>query len=405
MPKVPAVAVLALLATMLGGGRAMSAPEAAVVKDLRFDGQTNSLLLALDHAHPPLTTVAASGSSLVIDLYQTRFPFNELSAQVRHSPLVRTFAAAYDPEISGIHLVVEGRMPLKAEKVVRSDPPGVQLKLAPADNSAVATESSSVEQDVLAVPPAGSAIRHYRLVSGSEGDRLIELPPLPVPQRPRPSEPMQWNFPVPEIRVGYGNLSEQYQPEMISGAASGAVEVAVRWQPRFGPYAITGQLRRIGYQLGDDDYPGVTHTRTTTVLDFAGGLRYAWWGLSGESSLGYRAGFTQVVSSAAPPAPPAPSIFLFQSSQTVHGPVIQQTLGHSLFGPLGLECRLDWQPYVMTSVPNASLGTLDTVRVEPRLYLFESRMVTLGGYFEQTFGSAFQQQAYGGTLGVTLGGF
>lgn len=372
--------VLACLA--LGVGLPQLPARAAVtaaVQDLRFEPATNQIVLPFGGERPPLATLASQDKSLVIDVPGCDFPYAEVYAQIERSPLVRAYVAAYDPEIKGLHLVIEGNVPLSAEPV--SSPHSLRFVLMPKDLRLVlpASRPQDVVQRITSIPR----------------DRR-EPASVPVAK-----EPASWAWPAPHLSFTTGPTTEQYSPDGLAAGAQGVGRFNASWEPTYGEYGLPMRLGRGAYRYEDPDYAGVDHLRSETSLELGLARRYRFAGLSASSGVGYTAAFTQVQNSATAAAP----TFFFAGYQLMHGPTLRQKFAGTVWGPLGAELELGWSPFVFAHVDGVTMPWLTALRLEPKLYLFPEERVSLGLFYERTVGSSFNRESSGVTLGMSFAGF
>lgn len=374
---------------LMGMAWALAMPPAAAaslngtaILEVHLEPRENAIYLPFEGSRPPLATISSQGKSLVIDVPRTGFPFAEWYDQIERSPLLRALVAAYDPEIKGLHLVIEGHVPLTAEPDLSYPGKGLRFVILPRDPRLIASlaRPQSVTQRISFVPRDGSPTRTLSIGAVA---RRLELPSL---------------------RLGFstGPTTEQYSPQGLAGGAEGVGRFQARWEPSYGEYSLPVRLARGGYRYADPDYAGVDHLRAETRLDLAVARTYALGPVKADSGLGYRAELTQVQSSARSAAP----TFFFAGYQAMHGPSLRQTFSGTTWGPLGLGLELDWSPLVFAHVAGgASMPWLTAFRVEPRLYLFPEERVSLGYFYERTVGATFNRESSGVSLGMSFSGF
>lgn len=374
-----------LLAVAIGVGVALpsqAAPGVAQVKDIRFEPLENALYLPIEGARSRLVTIASHGKSVVIDIPSTGFPYAEWYDKIERSPLIRALVAAYDPQINGLHLVIEGTVPLTAEPDLAAGPEVMRFLLTPKD-------------------------RHLNLVPIRPQDviqRITTIPREDVPPRAEAVTPPSARWALPALRMGFttGPTSEQYSPEALSASAQSAGRFSAQWEPSVAGYGFPLRVGRGSYRYDDPDYSGVHHLRTETSLDLALSRRYALGPVSAGSAIGYMASLTQVLSS----AKPAATTLLFASYQVLHGPSLQQTFAGPVWGPLGLGLELGWTPYVFAHVDGGTrMPWLTTLRVEPKLTLLPDERVSLGYFYERTVGTSFNRESSGLSVGMSFSGF
>jgi len=375
-----------LLALALAGAyspQALAQPQPTVaLQDLRFEPGGNLIVLPFTGDHPPLATISTQGTSLVIDVPSCDFPYAEVFAKIERSPLVKAYVAAYDPEIQGLHLVIEGNVALTADPVLGARGSALRFALAPKDRriSVAVTRPEDVVQRITSVPRIGRTI---------------------APRKPTEA-PHVWAWPAPRLAFSSGPTSEQYAPEALEGSAQGVGRFNGQWAPTYGNYAVPLRLGRGAYRYQDPDYAGVDHLRTETSLELALARSYRFGGIQASSGVGYAATLTQVQNSATAAAP----TFFFAGYQVLHGPMLRQSVSGMAWGPLGLGLDLGWSPYVFAQVDGGTpMPWLTTVRVEPKLYLFPEERVSLGYFYERTVGTSFNRESSGVSLGMSFSGF
>ncbi|HEY9856662.1 MAG TPA: hypothetical protein V6D05_13045, partial [Stenomitos sp.] len=362
---------------------ALAAPAAdPQVTELRFEPKDNALYLPFEGSRPPIATISTSGKSLVIDVPRAGFAFAEWYDKIERSPLVRGLVAAYDPEIKGVHVIIEGLVPLTAEPDLSYAGKGLRFLLLPKDPRLVLTmpRPTDVMQRISVVPRDSGAL------------------PTPLPA----ARGSQWTLSA--LRFGFttGPTTEQYAPEAIAGGAQGVGRFLALWEPTYGEYSVPLRLGRGAYHYEDPDYAGVDHLRAETSMDLSVARNYALGPVRASSGLGYQATLTQVQSSAKVVTP----TFFFAGYQVMHGPSLRQTFAGSLWGPLGLGVELGWTPYVFANVEGGTtMPWLTTMRVEPKLYLFPDERVSLGYFYERTVGASFNRESSGVALGMSFSGF
>ncbi len=365
------------------GGPAVAAPEAAPelqINELRFEPAENALYLPFDGPRPSITTISSRGQSLVIDVPRVDFPFAEWYDKIERSPLIRALVAAYDPQIRGIHLVIEGNVPLTAEPDLSYHGHGMRFLILPKDPKYVVARPKNVTQRISVVPRDGSNLPSY-----SVGD-------------------MKRDWDLPGVRLGFstGPTTEQFSPEGLSGGAQGVGRFKATWEPTYGEYSLPLRLGRGGYVYEDPDYAGVDHQRVETTLELSVARRYDLGPVEASSGFGYATSLTQVQNSATAQSP----TFFFAGYQAMHGPSLRQTFSGLVMGPLGLGLELGWSPYVFAHVDGGvTMPWLTALRVEPRLYLFSDERLSLGYFYERTVGSSFNRESSGVTLGMSFSGF
>lgn len=375
--------ILAIALVGLFVPAAMAAPiKGSAVLDVRLDPYENALYLPFEGSRPPLATISSQGKSLVIDVPRTGFPYAEWYGKIERSPLIRAVVAAYDPEIKGIHLVIEGHMPLTGEPDLTFRGNGMRFVILPRDPRQIFSlpRPQDVSQRISIVPRDGSPHRAFTI--GTLARR--------------------WELPA--IRLGFstGPTTEQYAPQALAGGAQGVGRFQASWEPAYGAYSLPARLGRGGYRYDDPDYAGVDHLRTETRMDLAIARNYGLGPVKASSGLGYMAELTQVQSSAKPASP----TFFFAGYQAMHGPSLRQTFSGSAWGPLGLGLELAWTPYVFAHVDGGtSMPWLTAFRVEPKLYLFPDERVSLGYFYERTVGTSFNRESSGLSLGMSFSGF
>lgn len=346
---------------------------------LRFEPAGNLIVLPFSGDRPPLATISTQGTSLVIDVPSCDFPYAEVYAKIERSPLVKAYVAAYDPEIQGLHLVIEGSVPLTAEPVHGS---GLRFALGPKDPKVPlgTARPEDVVQRITSIPRVGRAIA-----------------PATTAEAPN-----VWTWPAPRLTFTSGPTTEQYAPEALAGAAQGVGRFNGLWEPTYGDYSLPMRLGRGAYGYQDPDYAGVDHLRTETSLELALARLYRFGGLKATSGVGYLAALTQVQNSATATSP----TFFFAGHQLLHGPMLRQTVSGMAWGPLGLGLDLGWSPYIFALVDGGvAMPWLSTVRVEPKLFLFPEERVSLGYFYERTVGASFNRESSGISLGMSFSGF
>lgn len=359
---------------------AARAPEsfATVIRDLRFEPQEHALYMPFMGPRPPVVTVSTLGRSLVLDLPRVGFPYAEFFSQVERSPLIRAYVAAYDPEIRGVHLVIEGQMPLRAEADASYRGNELRFILSPRDPASYPnwTRPGKVIQR-LAVSPLGG-----------EPPRLFTLT----------SQQLGWTLPAPRLLAQLGPTSEQYAPELVAANDPAAMRFGLGWEPGWGEYGFPMYLGRGAYRLADPDYQDVTHLRTDTRLRAAVTRRYEVGELVADTGVGYDLEYLQVDHSSVPATPG----FLLAGYQVYHGPALLQTVTGPVWGPVRAGLELSWTPFVLAHVEGVTMPWLTRLRIEPRIYLWNGGRVTLGGFYERTIGASFNREASGLTVGFSF---
>lgn len=361
---------------------ARPAALATTISDLRYEPSEHALYLPFDGPRPPIATVAYRGQSVVIDVPRAGFPYSELFAKVEHSSLLRAYVGAYDPEIKGLHLVIEGRVALQAEPDAGYRGHGMRFVFAARDpeGSLPPESATDVVQHVTAVPSDGGGERAYTVGTLTK----------------------RWTFPALQLGYSMGPVSEQYAPQSIAARANSASQFDASWDPTYGEYSMPVRLGRGAYSLNDPDYAGVTHERTETRLEGAFSRSYPLGNVAASTGVGYLADLTQVQTNA---SVVAPTLF-FAGYQLMHGPLLRQTLGGTLWGPLGAQLDVGWSPFVFANMSDGTaMAYLTTVRAEPRLYLWPDQRVSLGYFYERTLGPDFNRESSGLTLGISFAGF
>lgn len=354
----------------------------AAVTDLRLDPVSGVLELPLEGLQPPIATIANHGKSLVIDLPRCEFPYAEMYGKIEGSPLVKAFVAAYDPEIRGLHVVIEGHVPLTAEPDLAFRGKGMRFTLTPKDPKLALRlpRPQEVTQKISVVPRDGSPQRSFSVATAHR----------------------DWQLPALRLGFTLGPTTEQFAPQGLSGGSEGVGRFSARWEPAYGEYSMPLRLGRGGYVYADPDYAGVEHQRAETVLDLSVARRYALGPVQASSGVGYSTAFTQVQSS----AKAVSSTFFFAGYQAIHGPSLRQTFAGPVWGPLGVGLELGWSPYVFAHVDGGTtMPWLTALRVEPRLYLFPDERVSLGYFYERTVGTSFNRESSGVSLGMSFSGF
>lgn len=374
---------LCLLAVGSPALAAPAKPAAATdvpISDLRFEPAENALYLPFDGPRPPIATIASKGQSVVIDIPRADFPFAEWYDKIERSPLIRALVAAYDPQIRGIHLVIEGHVPLTAEPDLSFRGQGMRFLILPKDPKHVVARPMNVTQQISVVPRDGSAQHSYSVGSLTR----------------------QWEIPAPRLSFSTGPTTEQFAPEGLLGGAQGVGRFMARWEPSYGEFSLPLRLGRGGYVYADPDYAGVDHRRAETTLELAVARHYDLGPVQASSGFGYASALTQVQNSATAPTP----TFFFAGYQAMHGPHLRQTFSGMALAPLGLGLELGWSPYVFAHVDGGTtMPWLTAFRVEPRLYLFSDERLSLGYFYERTVGSSFNRESSGVTLGMSFSGF
>lgn len=375
------VALLAM--TVVLGAPTVAAAQAAVqVGTLRYEPYENALYLPFEGSTPPLATFSSHGNSLVIDVPNAGFAYAEWYDKLERSPLLNALVAAYDPEIQGIHLVIEGRVPLTAEPDLSYSGKSLRFVILPKDPRLVFNlpRPKDVTQRISSVPRVGDPQR--------------AMSPAPTANR--------WDLPALRLGFSSGPTTEQYAPEALAGGAQGVSRFMALWEPTYGEYSLPMRIGRGAYRYEDPDYAGVDHLRAETRLDLSVAKGYDLGPMRASSGFGYGAALTQVQNSAVAASP----TFFFAGYQVMHGPSLRQTFEGSVWGPLGLGLELGWMPYVFAHVEGGvPMPWLTTARIEPKLYLFSDERVWLGYFYERTIGTSFNRESSGLTLGLSLSGF
>ncbi|HEY9900474.1 MAG TPA: hypothetical protein V6D00_14960 [Pantanalinema sp.] len=364
---------------------ALAAPPQAItlVREIRYEPSESAIYLPFEGPRAPMTSISHAGKSVVLDIPRADFPFAELYAQIENSPLLSAFVAAFDPEIQGLHLVIEGRVPLLAEPDPAYRGVGIKLLIAPRDprRAGAMRPTATVLQRVTVVPRGGGHAR---------------------PFAPAAKAGPAWEFPAPSLGYAGGPTSERYTPQALIGGADWANRFSLSWEPGMGDYGVPLRLGYGGYRYDDPDYAGVTHRRSETSVAAALSRRYAMGPLQGSTGFGYRATFTRSDSSQ---AVASPTLF-FAGSQLFHGPLLRQSLRGQVVGPLGVGLDLEWVPYAFAHIDDGTrMPWLTAFRVEPRLSLWPDQRVTLGYFYERTMGDPFHRESSGVTLGMSFSGF
>ncbi|MNY02170.1 hypothetical protein D3C86_1347320 [compost metagenome] len=354
-----------------------------MVREVRYEPNEGAIYLPFEGPRAPMASISHMGKSVVVDIPRADFPFAELYARIENSPLISAYVAAYDPEIQGLHLVIEGRVPLVAEPDSAYRGTGIRLAIAPRDpkKAGAMRPTAPVLQRVTVVPRSGGQARPY----------------LPAPQAG-----LAWQFPA--LRMGYtgGPVSEHYAPQALVGASDWANRFNLGWEPIRGDYTVPLRLGFGGYRYDDPDYAGVSHQRSETSLSAALARRYTLGGVRASTGFGYQATFTQANSSQQVASP----TFFFAGSQLFHGPLVRQSFAGTVFGPLGAALDVEWVPYAFAHIDDGTrMPWLTAVRVEPKLTLWPDQRVTLGYFYERTMGDPFHRESSGVTLGMSFSGF
>lgn len=382
---VRAVALASMLGLMPQAALAAPVPAVTLVREVRYEPSENAIYLPFEGPRAPIASISNLGKSVVVDISRADFPFAELYARIENSPLINAFVAAYDPEIQGLHLVIEGRVPLVAEPDGSYRGPGMKLAIAPRDAKRLGAmrPGTQVLQRVTVVPRGGGAARPYVPV-------VHAAPGIP------------WQFSAPRVGYAGGPTTERYDPQALLGGTNWANRFNLDWAPVRGAYSVPLRLGYGGYRYDDPDYAGVTHQRVETSLSAVLARGYALGSVAASTGLGYKATLTQSESSQRVATP----TFFFAGNQIVHGPVIRQSFSGPVFGLLGAGVELDWVPYAFAHVDDGTrMPWLTAVRIEPRLTLWPDQRVTLGYFYERTMGAPFHRESSGVTLGMSFSGF
>lgn len=376
------------------------AAPATVIQDLRYDPRESAIYLPFEGPRPPLVAVGTSGRNIVMDIPNAGFAYGEFFATVERSPLVNAFVAAIDPDSKGLHVVIEGLVPLRAEADASYRGQSLRFAIVPADPKQAANlpPARNVRQTVTVVPIDGREAKTYTIVQ----------PPPPVVIIP-PSwwkALGQWSYPPASLGLSYGPTSEQYAPQLVAGNDPGLARIRCNWQPMSGPNSLPMRLERGTSLVTDPDYLGVTHRRSETSLQAGYARSYELAGGSFSSGFGYGASWMQTSSSANPVTP----TLLFAGNQIFHGPLLRQTMaggfGDSPWGQMLAELELGWMPWVFANIDQGiSMPWLTSFRVEPRVTVGGDLPVSLGVFYERTLGAPFNREASGLSLGLSFGHF
>lgn len=389
-----------LAGLLLDLSQSVSAAPAIVIQDLRYDPKESAIYLPFEGPRPPLVTVGTSGLNIVLDIPQSGFLYGEFFATVERSPLVKAFVAVVDPESKGLHVIIEGLVPLRAEADASYSGQSLRFALVPTDPKQAANlpVARNVRQTVTVVPADGRGAKTY----------TIEQPQPPVVILP-PSWSKalgQWSYPAPSLGLSYGPTSEQYAPQVVTANDPGMARISCNWQPVSGRNSLPMRLERGASLVQDPDYRGVTHQRSETSLEAGYARSYELAGRAFSTGCGYWLNWMQTSNSANPVTP----TLLFAGNQIFHGPALRQTmaggLGDSPWGQLVGELALDWVPWVFSSIEQGiSMPWLMSFRVEPRLTIGGEKPVSLGLFYERTVGAPFNREASGLSLSLSFGRF
>ena len=314
------------------------------IQDIRYNPLKGTFDLPFKGPRPPLVALGSNHNDLVLDIPRVGFRYREFFVEVDRSPLVRAYVAAIDPESRGLHVVIEGAVPLH----LVTDSTGLgsllRFRLVPMDPHQVSNQADSrdVVQRVMATPLDGTGQKTYTL----------SPPPPPVvvipPNWTHHFGP--WTFPIPRLSLFYGLMSEQYEPQQVEASDPSTARAGLVWEPRSGDNLLTLQIERGTSAFSDPDYQGVTHLQSETLLETTWARLYGLYGMAMTTGIGYQLSWLQTTNSAAPQTP----TFLFAANQILHGPVLSQTVAGSFWltpwGDLKGELAVDWAPWLFASI-------------------------------------------------------
>lgn len=220
--------------------------------------------------------------------------------------------------------------------------------------------------------------------------------------------PTEFKLNTPKLRTSVGWLTEAIAAETLDLRVNDLASLGVDWTPSWGPWALPLHIGQQGYQFGNPDYPGVLHRRQVTVGSLAIERRYRWASLALASGIGYQGQWSEVSSTAAAPAQPAPSVFWFSPRIAVHGIELRQRAAATLHPAFGVGLGLRWTPLVTLNARGPALPVLTRLSVEPALTFGTRQGFALLGFADAVFdpgtwGATFQQVQAGIGLRVDFG--